>query len=192
VVCSSEILLCIFRLPTIGGREGKDLAYRNKVYVCFDGDSDIHYYRLMKAWHQNDHSTFSFFDAHDINYARDSSQEFSIKAQLRVRLQNTKIFVVLIGQQTRYLTKFVKWEMEQALALNLPIIAVNLNGLRQQDPKLCPPTIRDSLAIHISFNSAVMQYALQNWPARAEQLKREGKREAFYYPSDTYRRLGIC
>ena len=28
------------------------MAYRNKVYVCFDGDSDIHYYRLMLAWHQ--------------------------------------------------------------------------------------------------------------------------------------------
>ncbi len=23
------------------------MAYRNKTYVCFDGDSDIHYYHLM-------------------------------------------------------------------------------------------------------------------------------------------------
>lgn len=30
------------------------MAYRNKAYVCFDGDADIHYYRLMQAWHQND------------------------------------------------------------------------------------------------------------------------------------------
>ena len=29
------------------------LAYRNKTYVCFDGDTDMSYYRLMQAWHQN-------------------------------------------------------------------------------------------------------------------------------------------
>ena len=27
-----------------------NMAYRNKTYVAFDGDKDIRYYRLMKAW----------------------------------------------------------------------------------------------------------------------------------------------
>jgi hypothetical protein len=49
------------------------MAYRNKTYVAFDGDNDIHYYRLMKAWKQNNHSDFKFYDAHDINTASDSS-----------------------------------------------------------------------------------------------------------------------
>ena len=30
------------------------MAYRNKTYVAFAGDNDIHYYRLMKAWRQTD------------------------------------------------------------------------------------------------------------------------------------------
>ena len=54
--------------------------------------------------------------------------------------------------------------MEQALALDLPIIGVNLNGLRYQDSERCPPIIRDKLAIHISYNPAILQYALENWP----------------------------
>ena len=102
------------------------MAYKNKVYISFDGDNDIHYYRLMKAWKQNDNSNFNFYDAHDLNTARDSSEEESIKRQLRVRFQNSKTFVI-IGESTRYLYKFVRWEMEQALALDLPIIGVNLN-----------------------------------------------------------------
>jgi hypothetical protein len=167
------------------------MAYRNKVYVCFDGDTDIHYYRLMKAWHQNDYSSFSFFDAHELNYARDSSLEHSIKAQLRTRLLNSKTFVVLIGQSTRYLTRFVKWEMEQALSLGLPIIAVNLNGLREQDPSRCPPTIQDVLAIHISFNSAIMQFALENWPDTAAEYKRIGRRGPYYYTRAVYAQLGL-
>src|SRR5262245_11336075 len=110
----------------------------------------MHYYRLMQAWHQNDHSPFLFYNAHDLNTARDSSQEASIKRQLRERLLNTRVFVVLIGSRTRYLIKFVRWEMEQALSLRLPIVGINLNGLRQKDPERCPPTIRDELAIYVS------------------------------------------
>lgn len=167
------------------------MAYRNKVYVCFDGDSDIHYYRLMQAWHQNDRTPFNFANAHDLNSARDSSLESSIKAQLRVRLQNTKVFIVLIGENTRYLYRFVRWEMEQALELELPIIGVNLNGLRQQDPDRCPPIIRDELALYVSFNVAVMQFALENWPTKHWELLQQGKSGAFYYPASTYSRLGL-
>jgi hypothetical protein len=167
------------------------MAYRNKTYVCFDGDSDIHYYRLMQAWHQNDHTPFSFFNAHDLNYARDSSQEQSIKSQLRERFRNSSVFVVLIGANTRYLHKFVRWEMEQALALDLPIIAVNLNGLRAQDSDRCPPVIRDALAIHISFNAKIMQYALEDWPSQHRACKLRGSTGPYYYNSETYTRMGI-
>jgi hypothetical protein len=157
------------------------MPYRNKVYVCFDGDKDIHYYRLMQAWHQSDHTSFNFYDAHQLNQARDTSTEAS----------NTREFIVLIGESTRYLTKFVKWEMEQALALNLPIIAVNLNGLRQQDPDRCPPTIRDALAIHVSFNAKIIQYALENWPELAQRLERQREISPRYFTQGVYRQLGL-
>jgi len=167
------------------------MAYRNKTYVCFDGDSDIHYYRLMQAWHQNDRSEFSFYNAHDINYARDSSLEASIKNQLRQRLLNSMVFVVLVGEKTRYLTKFVKWEMEQAISLGLPLIAVNLNGMRQMDVGRCPSTVRDQLCMHISFNPAVMQYALENWPGQHVREMAANRSGAFFYGPEKYRELGL-
>ncbi len=168
------------------------MAYRNKTYVCFDGDTDMHYYRLMQAWHQNDRSPFSFDNAHDLNTARDSSQEASIKNQLRLRLLKSSVFVVLIGPNTRYLIKFVKWEMEQALSLGLPIIGVNLNGLRQQDPDRCPPTIRHELAVYVSYNPAIMQHALEHWPATVSSLKQQGKMGPFYYQQPVYQQLGMA
>jgi MTH538 TIR-like domain (DUF1863) len=167
------------------------MAYRNKTYVCFDGDTDIHYYRLMQAWHQSDHTSFSFYDAHDLNYARDSSLETSIKSQLRTRLLNTKVLVVLIGEQTRYLYRFVRWEMEQAIAMGLPIVAVNLNGLRQQDADRCPPVIRSELAIHISFRAAALQEALETWPSNHQRLRIEGKTGPYYFKNEVYSRLGV-
>ena len=167
------------------------MPYRNKTYVCFDADNDIHYYRLMLAWKQNDNTNFQFYNAHDLNRLLPFSSEESIKRKLRERLRNTKVFTVLIGESTRYLYKFVRWEMEQALGLNIPIIAVNLNGKRQKDEDRCPPIIRDELVIHISFNAQIVQYALENWITRYHELKREGISRARYYPRQVYQELGL-
>ncbi len=167
------------------------MAYRNKTYVCFDGDRDMHYYRLMCAWKQHEGINFNFYNAHDLNTARDDSQEASIKRQLRERIKNSTVLVVLIGEQTRYLHKFVRWEMEQAIEMGLPIIGVNLNGIRKQDSDRCPPVIRDELAIHVSFNAAVLQYALENWPASHHKYVGDNKSGAFYYKTEVYQKLGL-
>lgn len=167
------------------------MPYRNKMFVSFDGDSDIHYYRLMCAWKQNDRSPFSFADAHDINTALDTSSEVTIKARLAERMRNTKVFVVLIGEQTRYLYKFVRWEIEQAIRRDLPIIGVNLDGLRSMDGSRCPPLLRDALAVHVCFNSAILQHALENWPQSHRTYRSQDKSGPYYYNANIYKGLGL-
>ena len=167
------------------------MPYRNKTYVCFDADNDIHYYRLMLAWKQNDNTNFRFHNAHDLNRLLSISNENTIKRKLRERLCNTKTFIVLIGASTRYLYKFVRWEMEQALGLDIPIIAVNLNGKREKDENLCPPIIRDKLVVHVSFNARIVQHALENWTTEYYNLKRRNKSGAHYYRREIYQQLGL-
>lgn len=167
------------------------MAYRNKTYVSFDADNDIHYYRLMQAWKQSDNTDFNFFDAHYLNRLLPTSSEETIKRKLRERLLNSKTFIILVGKQTRYLYKFVRWEMEQALKLDIPIIAVSLNGKRKMDPDRCPPIIREELAIHISFNARIVQYALENWETWHYRHKKEGKSGPFYYKASVYEELGL-
>ena len=167
------------------------MAYRNKTYVAFDADNDIHYYRLMQAWKQNDKTDFNFFDAHDLNRLLPTSNEVTIKRKLGERLRNSKTFIILIGKQTRYLYKFVKWEMEQAITLDIPIIGVNLNGKRKMDPNRCPPVIREKLAIHVSFNARIVQYALENWEVWHFRRQEEGKSGPFYYKVSIYEELGL-
>ena len=167
------------------------MPYRNKTFVSFDGDNDMHYYRLMCAWKRNDYIPFNFYDAHDINSARDTSQEATIKRRLRERLRNAKVVVSLIGEHTRYLYKFVRWELAQSLDLGLPIIAVNLNGHRSLDRNRCPPIIRDKLVIHISFGSRILQHALDDWPSEFARLRKIGVDEPHYYVDDVYSRLGL-
>ena len=167
------------------------MAYRNKVFVSFDGDNDIHYYRLMQAWKQNNRISFEFFDAHDINTARDTSKEQTIKRRLSERLSNTKTVVSLIGEHTRYLYRFVRWELEQAVSKNIPIIGANLNGTRWQDPNLCPPIIRDELVLYVSFQPAILQHALTCWPAEDRELRSRNQKGPRYYHERVYRNLGL-
>ncbi len=167
------------------------MAYRNKTYVAFDGDEDIRYYRLMTAWKANDGMEFNFHDAHDLNSASDTSTEESIKRQLAVRMQNSKVFVILIGEKTKYLRKFVPWEIEQAVKRDLPIIAVNLNKSRDFDGHRCPAALRGELAIHIPFGQEAMRYALDKWPEshRSHRLRKETG--PHHYNNLVYSRLGL-
>ena len=167
------------------------MAYRNKTYVAFDGDKDIYYYYLMKAWRSNQHVEFNFFDAHDINTARDTSTEQTIKRRLRERMGYAKCFVLLVGESTRYLFRFVRWEIELSIESDLPIIAVNLNGTRRMDDDRCPPVLRNELAIHVSFKQSIMEYALRNWPSSHMRHRRNNENGPHYYKDSVYRSHGI-
>ncbi|MBE9468505.1 MAG: TIR domain-containing protein [Bacteroidetes bacterium] len=165
------------------------MAYRNKTYVCFDADEDMLYYNLMKAWKENEKFAFNFHNAHEINNLRDGSSETTIKQKLRERLADTKVLVILIGEKTKNLYKYVRWEIEYAIEKGIPIIAVNLNKLKSMDNKLCPPLLKDKLAMHIAFGQKIMDFALNNWPSQHTTERAKGKTWSFHYPDKIYDEL---
>jgi hypothetical protein len=169
------------------------MAYRNKTYIAFDGDIDIRYYNLMKAWKQNDNTNFNFYDAHDLNTALDTSSEETIKRRLRERMENSKVFVLLVGNNTKNLRKpYVRYEIDHAINYyKIPIIVVNLNGLKKCDSNLCPPAARDALSIHIPFGQKILQYALENWTSEHYTHIDKGEHGAYYYKDIIYTSLGL-
>ena len=160
-------------------------------YACFDGDNDIHYYRLMQAWHKNEKFDFTFNNAHDITQARDTSTEETIKRSLRTRLKASDVFIVLVGKSTQNLYKFVRWEIEVAIEMGLSIIVVNLDNKRSINTVLCPPILRNELAIHVPFGHKIIDYAIRNWPLNSEKHKRQGDTGPYYYPESVYQNLGL-
>lgn len=167
------------------------MAYRNKTYVAFDADSDIRYYRLMTAWKQSDKTDFNFYNAHDIMNIWRNSSEDTIKRNLRERMKNAKIFILLVGEKTKFLYKYVRWEIEQAKKFDLPIIVVNLNGKRSMDNDKCPAILRDQLAVHVSFNAKIIQLAIEKWSELHYQYQKENKTGAFYFKENVYNDLGL-
>jgi hypothetical protein len=169
------------------------MAYRNKTYVAFDGDSDIRYYYLMKAWKQNDNTSFNFYDAHDLNTTLDTSTEETIKRRLRERMENSKVFVLLVGSNTKNLRKpYVRYEIDHAINYyKIPIIVVNLNGSKKCDSNLCPPAARDTLSIHIPFGQKILQYALDNWTSEHYTHVSNGESYTYFYNDSVYTKLGL-
>jgi len=167
------------------------MPYTNKTYVAFDADNDIHYYRLMQAWKNNDNTSFNFYDAHDLTNLMGHSSEETIKNSLQERLRNTKVFVLLVGDNTKYLYKFVRWEIEQAIKRDIPIIVVNLNGKRSKDSALCPTILDNELAVHVSFNQKIIEYAINNWYDSDQKYRQQGEIGAYYYKDSIYKQLGL-
>lgn len=163
------------------------MAYRNKTYIAFDGDNDMQYYRVMTAWASNRFIDFDFYDAHELNYSHDWAQTESIKRQLHERLENSKLFILLIGNSTQRLTRFVEYEVETAMRMKLPIICVNLNGNRQKD-SLSPNWFGEYPRVYVSFKEKIIKHAMNNWPTDRNCLYGRG---SYYYNDNVYSSLGI-
>lgn len=103
------------------------MGHRDTTYVVFDADKDMWAYGYMLGWKANKNIPFDFRNAHELKPLReDAILEATIKKRLRERFEVTKQVIVLIGESTKNLYRFVRWEIETALDLDLPIIAVNL------------------------------------------------------------------
>jgi hypothetical protein len=107
---------------------------------------------------------FSFGDAHSLETMTLRTQDENyVKSRLKQRMAGSSQALVLIGEKTKNLHRFVRWEIELAIDA-MPVIAVNLNGLRHMDRERCPAILRDACAMHIPFKMEIITYALDNFP----------------------------
>lgn len=168
------------------------MGYRNKTYVIFDGDNDMWAYARMKGWKALKNIDFDFYDAHDLKpLTRQASNEAYIKQRLLERIKNTKQVIVLVGNSTKNLYKYVRWEIEQCQKLGLPIVVVNLNKRRSIDYTLCPPILKGKNAVHISFRMKIIKYALDYFPNYFNSSVDKTKINDWHYLASVYKNLGL-
>ncbi len=169
------------------------MAYRNKTFVSFASE-DIGYYRSMTAWRRNENIDFNFHDAHDLNTALDTSQPETIRRRLRERLANTKHVVLLVGDHTRAVarkpSRFLHYEVETIDRLELPVVFANLNGSRHAETNRMPERLLAAYTLSVSFQAAIIKYALDDWAERYRR-DRASKTGPYFYKPQVYRQLGL-
>lgn len=156
------------------------MSYRNKTYIAFDGDHDIRYYELMKAWNNNEKIDFDFYNAHELTQAHDWATIETIKRSLKFRIDNSKMLILLIGENTKRLTRFVEYEVETAMRQELPIICANLNGSKKKD-KLAPAWMEDYPVVYIPFSREFLSYAMNKWPNSFYKHLKSLENGSYYY-----------
>jgi len=81
------------------------MANRTKTYIAGDWSGDKDLIDKLYEWNNSRHWALHFIDAHELTQARDTSLYCSIKKSLAERLNASKTFVLIVGEQTDSLTK---------------------------------------------------------------------------------------
>ncbi|GIQ65476.1 molecular chaperone Tir [Paenibacillus cisolokensis] len=152
-----------------------------RTFIGFSS-TDIHYYRLMQAWKQNERIDFHFTDC-QLHSEIDSENEAYIKRRCRERINMAGYYIMLIGEDTRYKHKYVRWEAEVAKEKGCTIIGVNLNKSRSFDNERTPAVIKNIGAVFVTLHPKIIKYALENY-----KMKDSGD---YVYKDSLYQELGI-
>lgn len=82
-----------------------DRVYRTCTYIAGDWTGDFNLINKLHEWNESEYLGLSFVDVHELTQSRDTSNPCSIKQNLRKRLNVTKTFVLIVGENTNSLTK---------------------------------------------------------------------------------------
>jgi hypothetical protein len=151
-----------------------------RTFVGFSS-TDIEYYWLMLAWKENEKIDFNFTDC-QLQDDIDSEDEPYIKSKVRKRIGMAGSFALLIGKDTRYKYKYVRWEAEVAIEKGCTIVGVNLDSSRRVSQATCPAVIYNIGAMFVPYSPKIVAYALEYY-----KMHESGN---YHYNDEVYRRLG--
>ena len=57
------------------------------------------------------------------------------------------------------------------------------------DETRCPLILRDQLAVHVTFNAAIIQHALENWPSSHASHVAQNDTGPYFYKDSVYQQL---
>ncbi len=150
------------------------MAYRTKTYVAGDWTGDKNAINKLYEWNNSDHWSLSFTDAHLLTQSRDNSLNCSIKKSLKERMDASKTFVLVVGNQTNKVTaggcqfcqsynswssycarghcidyrSYIKYECDKAVEAGIKLVI--LYDSTKIDKNKCPESVRN-LGVHINM-----------------------------------------
>jgi hypothetical protein len=147
-----------------------------------------------RPWRENEKIDFSFYDAHDLYLARDTSQPESIKRRLTERMKNAKQFVLLGSAAAKKKggdgKSFLAHEVENMVALDLPVVIANIDGSRTVDRSVIPKPLLDAAyyTVSVSYQPAIIKFALDKY---APKFAGSAETGPHYYKSEIYKSIGL-
>ena len=142
-------------------------TYRTRTYIAADFDHDKNAVDQLHKWNDSNYWSLSFTDAHDLQSSYDTSLFCSIKSSLKERMDHSKTFVLIVGNETDSVTKggcqycksynsygkycakgysidyrsYIKYECDKAVEAGIKIIVLYKSA--KVDRSKCPAAVRN-------------------------------------------------
>lgn len=164
---------------------------RTRTYIAGDWTGDKDAIQQLYNWNNSNYWNLSFSDAHDLTQARDSSLNCSIKKSLLERLNASKTFILIVGNETANLKagscqycqsynswnsycarngysidyrSYIEYECEKAYEayINREMKIVVLYNSNYVDRNKCPKILR-YVGNHVSMVASQSFYGEKSW-----------------------------
>lgn len=128
------------------------MAYRTKTYIAGDWTGDKSAIDQLHKWNDSHYWGLTFNDAHDITQANDGSLNCSIKSSLAARMDRSKTFVLIAGNDTKtrragecnYCSYYSNGKCSKGYSVS------NKSYIEYE----CDKAVRDGLKIIVLYNAA--------------------------------------
>ena len=161
------------------------------IYVAFDASNDIKYYQEFKSLLRSSQEHYNVFDSVDYFKELDKNPDDVVKFKIQKNLERADIVIVLLTKTYKSMRKFSKWQLEHAINIGKPIIAVNPNRIRSVDYDVCPTVLKTRLSLHIPYDIRALETAIKYWPdSHYEHMKSEKEQRKIYkYANSVYEQI---
>ena len=129
------------------------MGHRDRTFVSYAAE-DASAWWEMRAWPEEQRIPFDFEDAYDLHAKGDTNRDV-IRRRLRERMGRSRQAIVLVGQRSRAVAdnqrNYFFYELDVLTKLGMPIVVVNLNGVRRVDRAHLPQPLAGRYTINVSF-----------------------------------------
>jgi hypothetical protein len=143
------------------------MGHRDRTFVSYAAE-DASAWWEMRAWPQEPGIPFDFEDAYDLHAKGDTNRD-SIRRRLRQRIGRSRQGIVLVGPRSRAVAanprNYFFYELDVLTKLGLPIVVVNLNGVRRVDRTRVPEVLAGRYTINVAFEPRIVRHALDHFAA---------------------------
>lgn len=129
------------------------MTYRTKTYIAADWEGDRNAVEQLYKWNESKYWDLSFHDAHEMTQARDTSLNCSIKRSLALRLNASKTFVLIVGNNTKSVKSGSCQYCEDYYTDFHMCLRNNAVDLRSYIEYECEKAVRDGLKIIVLYKS---------------------------------------
>ena len=134
------------------------MLYRTRTYIAGDWAGDKDAIEKLYSWKNSDFYNLYFVDAHEYHQSNDNSLNCSIKNNLRIRMNGSKKFVLIVGNKTNNVTAGSCIHCEYYNSFN-GICRKNLSVSKKSYIQYeCDKAVKDKMEIIVLYNYSYIAY----------------------------------